>query len=119
VDGCTRSTLGTWLWAGRALTPCTPTGVVEILRRERFLWRAAAWWLWGAVTWWANRNFFCCSGTRHGHDLPLANAAAAQVCREADILIAALGKPGLITADFVKSGAVVIDVASTRLLEKR
>jgi methylenetetrahydrofolate dehydrogenase (NADP+)/methenyltetrahydrofolate cyclohydrolase len=33
----------------------------------------------------------------------------------ADILIAAVGKPGLITADMVKEGAVVIDVGTTRV----
>ena len=36
------------------------------------------------------------------------------VTREADILVAAVGKPGLITADMVKPGAVVIDVAMNR-----
>ena len=35
--------------------------------------------------------------------------------READILVSAVGKPGLITADMVKDGAVVIDVAINRL----
>lgn len=36
------------------------------------------------------------------------------LCREADILIAAIGKPHFITADFVKPGAVVIDVGINR-----
>ncbi len=36
-------------------------------------------------------------------------------CKAADILIAALGKPGFITADMVKPGAVVIDVGTTRV----
>jgi methylenetetrahydrofolate dehydrogenase (NADP+) / methenyltetrahydrofolate cyclohydrolase len=39
----------------------------------------------------------------------------AQVTNEADILIAAVGKPGLITSSMVKSGAVVIDVGINRL----
>ena len=38
----------------------------------------------------------------------------AQECRRADILVAAVGKVGLITADMVKEGAVVIDVAMNR-----
>jgi len=38
-------------------------------------------------------------------------------CRNADILIAALGKPGYITADMVKEGAIVIDVGITRLAD--
>jgi methylenetetrahydrofolate dehydrogenase (NADP+) / methenyltetrahydrofolate cyclohydrolase len=39
----------------------------------------------------------------------------ASVCASADILIAALGRPEFITADFVKEGAVVIDVGLTRV----
>jgi methylenetetrahydrofolate dehydrogenase (NADP+)/methenyltetrahydrofolate cyclohydrolase len=38
-----------------------------------------------------------------------------EICREADILIAALGKPEFVTADMVKEGAVVIDVGITRM----
>ncbi|SFE59429.1 bifunctional 5,10-methylenetetrahydrofolate dehydrogenase/5,10-methenyltetrahydrofolate cyclohydrolase [Thermophagus xiamenensis] len=37
------------------------------------------------------------------------------ICRQADILIAALGSPGFVTADMVKEGAVVIDVGTTRV----
>jgi methylenetetrahydrofolate dehydrogenase (NADP+)/methenyltetrahydrofolate cyclohydrolase len=36
-------------------------------------------------------------------------------CLAADIIIAALGKPGFLKADFVKEGAVVIDVGITRI----
>ena len=36
-------------------------------------------------------------------------------CREADILIAAMGQPNFVTADMVKEGAVVIDVGTTRV----
>lgn len=39
----------------------------------------------------------------------------AAICRQADILIAAIGQPGFITADMVKEGAVVIDVGTTRV----
>ena len=38
-----------------------------------------------------------------------------QECREADILIAAIGSPDFVTADMVKDGAVVIDVGTTRV----
>jgi methylenetetrahydrofolate dehydrogenase (NADP+)/methenyltetrahydrofolate cyclohydrolase len=41
----------------------------------------------------------------------------AEVCRNADILIAAVGQPGFVTADMVKEGAVVIDVGTTRLID--
>lgn len=38
-----------------------------------------------------------------------------QICREADIIIAALGSPGFVTADMVKPGAAIIDVGTTRV----
>jgi methylenetetrahydrofolate dehydrogenase (NADP+)/methenyltetrahydrofolate cyclohydrolase len=38
----------------------------------------------------------------------------AEVCKRADILIAAVGKAGVITKDYVKEGAVVIDVGINR-----
>lgn len=38
-----------------------------------------------------------------------------EICREADIIIAALGCPGFVTADMVKPGAVIIDVGTTRV----
>lgn len=37
------------------------------------------------------------------------------LCRQADIIIAALGQPGFVTADMVKPGAVIIDVGTTRV----
>ena len=39
------------------------------------------------------------------------------VCREADILVAAIGRPGFVTPDFIKPGATVIDVGINRLTE--
>lgn len=39
----------------------------------------------------------------------------AEICARADILIAAIGRPGFVSADMVKSGAVVIDVGTTRV----
>ncbi|GAB3509548.1 bifunctional 5,10-methylenetetrahydrofolate dehydrogenase/5,10-methenyltetrahydrofolate cyclohydrolase [Emticicia fontis] len=42
----------------------------------------------------------------------------AEITRQADILIAALGKPEFITADMVKEGAVVIDVGLTRVVDE-
>ena len=39
----------------------------------------------------------------------------AEICSKADILIAAIGQPGFVTAEMVKEGAVVIDVGTTRV----
>lgn len=105
------------LQAGRtALAPCTPAGVIEILKRSGIpmagenavvvgrsdlVGKPAAMLLLhqnATVT-------VCHSKTR---DL-------AAVARGADILVAAIGKPGFITAEMVKPGATVIDVGINRI----
>lgn len=40
-----------------------------------------------------------------------------EICQQADIIIAALGQPGFVTADMVKPGAVIIDVGTTRVAD--
>jgi methylenetetrahydrofolate dehydrogenase (NADP+)/methenyltetrahydrofolate cyclohydrolase len=42
-----------------------------------------------------------------------------EICLQADIIIAALGKPEFLTADMVKEGAVIIDVGTTRVTDAR
>jgi len=42
----------------------------------------------------------------------------ATVCRQADIVVAAVGRPGLVTADWIKPGAVVVDVGINTLTEE-
>jgi methylenetetrahydrofolate dehydrogenase (NADP+)/methenyltetrahydrofolate cyclohydrolase len=42
-----------------------------------------------------------------------------EICRQADILVAAAGRAKLITADFIKPGAIVIDVGTNRVGEKQ
>jgi len=105
------------LQAGRpALAPCTPAGVIEILKRSHIpiagqhavvvgrsdiVGKPAAMLL-------LNENAtvtICHSKTR---DL-------AAMTRQADILVAAIGRPGFISADMVKPGATIIDVGINRL----
>ena len=116
VDGFHPITFGRLAEGHPLVTPCTPAGCMELLRaygvdprgaravvvgRSTIVGRPMALLLVNAdatVT-------ICHSRTR---DLP-------GVCREADILIAATGRPGMITADYVKPGATVIDVGTTRV----
>jgi methylenetetrahydrofolate dehydrogenase (NADP+)/methenyltetrahydrofolate cyclohydrolase len=95
--------------------PCTPAGVMELLRRcdiavsgkdcvvigrSDIVGKPMAMLLLhenGTVT-------ICHSRTKN----------LAEVCRRADILVSAVGKPGFVTADMVKQGAVVIDVGMNR-----
>src|SRR5215204_5752407 len=107
VDGLTTANAGL-LMHGReeAMVPCTPAGVMRLLEeagvvgRSILVGKPMAQLLLGAnatVT-------HCHSRTR---DLPA-------VCREADVLVAAVGSAGLVTGDMVGEGAVVIDVGTTR-----
>lgn len=98
--------------------PCTPAGVIElldsenieisgkecvVLGRSNIVGKPMAMLLLhrnGTVT-------VCHSRTKN----------LAEVCARADILVAAVGKPGFVTADMVKEGAVVIDVGINRNAE--
>ena len=76
--------------------PCTPTAVVEILKHYNVPLKGANVVVLGrsmAVT-------ICHSKTK---DLP-------KVCADADVLVAGVGRARMVTADYVKEGAVVIDV---------
>lgn len=101
------------------LVPCTPSGIIELLDRSAvpiagsravvigrsdivgkpmallLLQRHAT------VT-------ICHSRTNH----------LAEVAREADILVAAVGRPAFVTPDFVKPGATVIDVGTTKVTDR-
>ncbi|HEX2522987.1 MAG TPA: bifunctional 5,10-methylenetetrahydrofolate dehydrogenase/5,10-methenyltetrahydrofolate cyclohydrolase, partial [Terriglobia bacterium] len=116
VDGLHPMNAGNLALGRKALTPCTPTGVVEILRREKIVLEGSRVVIVGRSNLVGKPQLFlllqehatvtiCHSRTRQ---LP-------QVCREADILVAAMGKPGFVTADFVKPGAVVIDVGINKI----
>ena len=101
------------------LVPCTPAGIIEILKRSQhsdcrtgssgvgrsdIVGKPAAMLL-------INGNAtvtVCHSKTR---DLP-------GVCRRADILVAAIGRAGMITREFVKPGATVIDVGMNQVTDR-
>jgi methylenetetrahydrofolate dehydrogenase (NADP+) / methenyltetrahydrofolate cyclohydrolase len=118
ADGLHPTNLG-WLVLGKeAPLPCTPYGIVELLRRHNVEIRGADVTVVGrGVT--VGRPLgllltrrsenatvtLCHTGTR---DL------AAHV-READIVVAAAGVPGIITGDMVKPGAAVLDVGVSRV----
>jgi len=105
------------LQAGRpALAPCTPAGVIEILKRSGIAISGQRAVVVGrsdivgkpAAMLLLNQNAtvtICHSKT---HDL-------AAVTREADILVAAIGRPGFITPEMVKPGATIIDVGINRI----
>jgi methylenetetrahydrofolate dehydrogenase (NADP+)/methenyltetrahydrofolate cyclohydrolase len=111
VDGFHPMNVGFLSTQRPGLVPCTPAGVMEILKRSGILIAGREAVVVGrsdivgkpAAMLLTNANAtvtICHSKT---HDLP-------GVCRRADILVAAIGRAGMITRDFVKPGAAVIDV---------
>jgi methylenetetrahydrofolate dehydrogenase (NADP+)/methenyltetrahydrofolate cyclohydrolase len=113
VDGLTPLSAGLLAQGRRGLRPCTPSGIMELLRRHDVPLRGAEAVVVGrsdlvgrpisALLLAANATVTVChSKTR---DL-------GEVCRRADILVAAVGRPGLIQGDWIKPGATVIDVGS-------
>ena len=116
VDGLTSANAGL-LMQGRdeAMVPCTPAGVMELLKE-------AGASLEGSRTVVLGRSILV--GKPLAQLLLAANATVTHchsrtrdlpaVCREADVLIAAVGSPGLVTADMVREGATVIDVGTNR-----
>jgi methylenetetrahydrofolate dehydrogenase (NADP+)/methenyltetrahydrofolate cyclohydrolase len=111
VDGFHPVNVGYLSTQRPGLVPCTPNGVIEILKRSGIpisgreavvvgrsdiVGKPAAMLLLNA-----NATVTVCHSKTH--DLP-------GVCRRADILVAAIGRAGMITHDFVKPGATVIDV---------
>jgi methylenetetrahydrofolate dehydrogenase (NADP+)/methenyltetrahydrofolate cyclohydrolase len=118
VDGFHPVNVGFLSTQRPGLVPCTPAGVIEILKRSKIpiagqevvvvgrsdiVGKPVAMLLLNAnatVT-------ICHSKTR---DLP-------DVCKVADILVAAIGRPGMITRDFVKPGATVVDVGMNKVTD--
>ena len=120
VDGFHPVNLGRMMQNQPAYLPATPMGIVELLKRYKIDTEGKHCVVVGrsnivgtpvSVLLSRNSNPGNCTVTLcHSKTPDLADK-----CREADILIAALGKPGFVTADMVKEGAVVIDVGTTRV----
>jgi methylenetetrahydrofolate dehydrogenase (NADP+)/methenyltetrahydrofolate cyclohydrolase len=119
VDGLLPSNLG-WLVLGKpAPLPCTPAGVIELLRRFDVPIAGARVALVGrGIT--VGRPLALML-TRRSENATVVQChtgtvdLAAEV-RRADIVVAAAGTPGLVTADMVQPGAAVLDVGVSRVV---
>lgn len=117
VDGFTNHNFGSIISKNPLLMPATPFGVMELLRRYNIATEGKH-----AVVIGASRI----AGAPLSMMLTEQGHATVTIChkytqdlasftRMADILLVAVGKPGLVTADMVKDGAVVIDIGTTRV----
>jgi len=119
VDGFHPLNVGYLSTQRPGLVPCTPGGVIEILRRSKIPMEGRNAVVIGrsdivgkpvAMLLLHNNATvtICHSKTRN---LP-------EVARQADILVAAIGRPGFVTPDWVKPGATVIDVGINRVTDR-
>ncbi len=119
VDGFHPDNIGKLATQRPGLVPCTPNGILEILKRHKIPREGARAVIVGRsdivgkpvalLLMHENATVTIChSKTRN---LPA-------VTREADILVAAIGRPAMVTADYVKPGATVIDVGTNRVNDK-
>ena len=117
VDGLTAVNQGRVAMNVPGLRPCTPAGILALLDhyhistvgkkavvigRSNLVGRPVALML-------GSRDYNATVTMCHSRTPDLAS-----VCREADIIVAALGRPRFVTADMVKPGAVIIDVGINR-----
>lgn len=116
VDGFHPESVGNLCIGQRGFVSCTPAGIIELLKRSDISIDGKECVVIGrsnivgkpmALLLLANNGTVTVC---HSHTNNLQ-----EVCRRADILIVAIGKPKMITKDYVKEGAVVIDVGIHRM----
>lgn len=116
VDGFHPRNVGRLVQGRASLVACTPSGVIELLDRSGISIAGARAVVIGRsdivgkpmALLLLHRHATVTVCHSRTNDLP-------RVAREADILVAALGRPAFVTADFVKPGATVVDVGTTRV----
>ena len=114
---CTRSTWAGWCWSEPGPLPCTPRGIVELLRRNGVELAGAEVCVVGRGTTVGRPLGLLLTRKSENATVTLCHTGTVDVAahtRRADIVIAAAGRPGLVTADMVKPGAVCVDVGITR-----
>lgn len=119
VDGFTPINVGRMSIGLPCYIPATPKGIVELLRRYHIDTRGKRCVVLGrsnivgkpmAMLMMQKAYGDATVTVCHSHSLTFK-----EECQRADIIIAAIGQPGFVTADMVKPGAVVIDVGTTRV----
>jgi methylenetetrahydrofolate dehydrogenase (NADP+)/methenyltetrahydrofolate cyclohydrolase len=116
VDGFHPLNVG-YLATGRpGLFPCTPLGIMEVLKREKIRIEGAEAVVVGRSE--VVGRPIATMLLNHSATVTVCHSKTenlADVCRRADILVAAIGRAGMITEEFVKPGATVIDVGINRV----
>lgn len=120
VDGFHPRNIGNMILNLPGFLPATPAGILELLRRNQIETEGKNCVIIGrsnivgtplSIMLGRNSNPGNCTVT-------LAHSKTRNLkalCKEADIIIAAIGRPNFVTADMVKEGVVIIDVGTTRV----
>ncbi len=117
ADGLHPVNLGRLVLGGPGPLPCTPRGIVELLRRNGIPLAGADVCVIGRGTTVGRPLGLLLTRKSENSTVTLCHTGTVDLARhtrEADIVIAAAGRPGLITADMIKPGAVCVDVGITR-----
>ena len=120
VDGFHPQSAGSMLIGSKGFLPCTPAGVVQLLKRSGVEIEGKHCVVIGRSN--IVGKPMAVLMLRENATVTIAHSRTQnlkELCKQADILIAAVGKPKFITADYVKEGAVVIDVGIHRLEGKK
>lgn len=120
VDGFHPYNVGRMMLGQKAFLPCTPHGVVQMLNRTGVVTKGAHAVIVGRsnIVGKPLANLLLQKVEGRNCTVSVCHSATkdmASITRQADILIAAIGRPEMITADMVKDGAVVIDVGVNRV----
>ena len=117
ADGLHPVNLGKLVLGEPAPLPCTPRGIVELLRRNGVALSGAEVCIVGRGTTVGRPLGLLLTRKSENATVTLCHTGTVDVgahTRTADIVVAAAGRPGLITADMIKPGAVCVDVGITR-----
>jgi methylenetetrahydrofolate dehydrogenase (NADP+)/methenyltetrahydrofolate cyclohydrolase len=116
VDGFHPLNVGLLHQGRPAFVPCTPAGVIELLESARVPLQGCRAVVLGRSEI-VGKPMAALLVARHATVTVCHSRTRdlAAVCREADVLVAAAGRAALVTAEFVKPGAVVVDVGVNRV----
>jgi methylenetetrahydrofolate dehydrogenase (NADP+)/methenyltetrahydrofolate cyclohydrolase len=115
VDGFHVSNAGLLMTGTPLFTPCTPYGVMKILESEQISLRGAVAVVVGASNIVGKPMAMLLQAA--GSTVTICNSKTRDLAwhtRHADIVVVATGKPGMVTGDMIKPGAIVIDVGINR-----
>lgn len=120
VDGFHPQSVGALCIGQKGFVSCTPAGIIQLLKRSGIAIEGKECVILGRSN--IVGKPMSLLMLRENATVTIAHSRTKnlkEVCKRADILIVAIGKPKMVTADYVKEGAVIIDVGINRMEDKK